>query len=67
MTFLELNKEVCHTEAVHDECGVRLANVCHPDYGSLGVGSTLICTEDWGGLRCENVAYDCCDDSCLCC
>mgnify|MGYP001599391429 CR=1 FL=1 len=69
MTVLALRKDICHTEAIEDDCGFRLVNVCHEAPRSWGLSDSCICTDDELGLRCEEIAPvlrvdDC---GCLCC
>ena len=69
MVAIELKRDVCHTEVIEDDCGFRLADVCHDVPRSLGLNDAYICAGDEFGDICEEIAPvlradDC---GCLCC
>ncbi len=69
MVAIELKDKVCHTEVIEDDCGYRLADVCHDVPRSLKLNDAYICTRDACGEICEEIepvwkADDC---GCLCC
>lgn len=66
MTILDVNRQICHTEAVEDACGVRLVNVCHPETRLLGSSNSYVCSRDWAGLKCEEIPSVQCADACAC-
>lgn len=69
MVAIELERNVCHTEVIEDDCGFRLANVCHDEPRLWGLRDSYICSQDDCGVECEEIAHglradDC---GCLCC
>lgn len=69
MDALEETKDVCHTEAIKNEWGYRLVNVCHDLPKAAGERETYICTRESNELTCKEIgpavrSEEC---GCLCC